>query len=323
MIQFNVIKTYMKAGFKEYFLARKTALIQLIILPVIAPLCLLLIIFLLSALMVNNMQIEQTNEIVQEEGHRSVIGVVMPSDIDNTSYRSTVADAFGMLSLPTEVRNLDSLSLADSALNSEQIHAAVIFTSLAPLSIEIRHHSSKETLLRYLIDELESYDFSSALMPLRRIIAVQNGLIVNSRAEPAFQPGDIKTVTIGEGGSPIFVLVFVGIFWTGAVMYPVSLSKMNYFHNNDISSDELSHCLSLNVKPLTYVLSRLSNALAVHIPASFIMCGIILSYILIINHFLMSPAAAPFHASEESSRLISQFFSFSTFIFSENWFYFH
>jgi len=192
-----------------------------------------------------------------------------------------------------------------------------VFNSLAPLSIEIRLHSSKQTLLRYLIDELESYDFSSALMPLRKVIAEQNGVIVNTKAEPAFQPGDMKTVTIGEGGSPVFVLIFVGIFWVGAVMYPVSLSKMNFFHNNDISSDELSHCLSLNVNPLTYVLSRLSNALAVYVPASLIMCGIVLSYILIIHHFLMSPFAAPFYASEELSGLITQFFSFSTFIFSE------
>lgn len=82
-------------------------------------------------------------------------------------------------------------------------------------------------------------------MPLRKLIAEQNGVIVNTKAEPVFQPGEMKTVTIGDGGSPVFVLIFVGIFWVGAVMYPVSLSKMNFFHNNDISSDELSHCLSL------------------------------------------------------------------------------
>ena len=320
MVQFNVIKTYIKTGFKEYFLARKTALLQLIILPVIAPLCLLLFTFLLSVLMINNMQIDQANGNIQEESHSSVIGVVMPSDIDITYYRSTVTSAFGMLSFPTEVRYLDTPSLVDEALINEQIHAAVVFNSLAPLSIEIRHHSSKQTLLRYLIDELESYDFSSALMPLRKVIAEQNGMIVNTKAEPAFQPGDMKTVTIGEWGSPVFVLIFVGIFWVGAVMYPVSLSKMNFFHNNDISSDELSHCLSLNVNPLTYVLSRLSNAMAVYVPASLIMCGIVLSYILIIHHFLLSPFAAAFYASEELSGLITQFFSFSTFIFSENLF---
>ena len=318
MLQFNVIKTYIKSGFQEYFLARKTALLQLIIFPVIAPLCLLIFTFLLSALMINNMQIEQANGNSQEEGHRSVIGVVMPSDIDIKNYRSTVENAFGMLSFPTEVRYIDTLNLVDEALLNDQIHAAVVFNSLSPLSIEIRHHSSKQTLLRYLIDELQSYDFSSALMPLRKLIAEQNGVIVNTKAEPVFQPGEMKTVTIGDGGSPVFVLIFVGIFWVGAVMYPVSLSKMNFFHNNDISSDELSHCLSLNVNSLTYVLSRFSNALAVYVPASFIMCGIVLSYILIIHYLLMSPVAAPFHASEELSVLLIQFFSFSTFIFSEN-----
>ena len=76
----NVVKTYFTMGFKEYFLARKTAVIQLVVLPVLAPLVLLAFLIAMAAIMVSNVQIQSDSP--GASNLTSIIGVVLQEHRD-------------------------------------------------------------------------------------------------------------------------------------------------------------------------------------------------------------------------------------------------
>ena len=309
----NVVKTYFTMGFKEYFLARKTAVIQLVVLPVLAPLVLLAFLIAMAAIMVSNVQIQSDSP--GASNLTSIIGVVLQE------HRDTHYDAVteGLRSLPIEVKTelLHDQEEADRALLEDKVHAVIVFKSITPLDIELRSPSQKQTVYRHVINAIDSFEFARALLPLQRQVLIERGVSAEI-AEDVLTQGAFKKVVVGNSRPPIFALVLAGIFWIGTVMYPISIAKMGIFYSNDIAGDDISHCLSLKIPSVYYVVSRIAGAFAVYLPASLIMTAIVLSYMAFLKVFLTSSLAVPLYNSEDIRVLIEQYLAWSQVFFGKS-----
>ena len=101
-------------------------------------------------------------------------------------------------------------------------------------------------------------------------------------------------------------------------MYPISIAKMGIFYSNDIAGDDISHCLSLKIPSVYYVVSRIAGAFAVYLPASLIMTAIVLSYMAFLKVFLTSSLAVPLYNSEDIRILIEQYLAWSQVFFGKS-----
>lgn len=312
MSHFRVVRTYFILGFKEYFLSRKTALIQLIVLPTLAPILLLAFVLLMTSIMMSNVQIKGANSNVGEI--TSVIGVVLPAG--ESAKFEAIRQGLSSLPIKNRAQLYKDVSSADEALLSEKAHAVLVFASLRPVTIQIRSNSQKQTIYHHILESLDSYELAKALLPLRERLVMEHMDIDSVDVQGIFEAGELSKVQIGNNQTPLFALAIVGLFWVCTVMYPVSLAKMNIFYNNDIASDDLSHCFSLRLPSFYYVISRLAGAYAVYLPASIIMFGILVSYLALIKSFMLSSLAAPLYESEDIRIVIEQYLSWSDILFT-------